>query len=108
MRVRDFLFIDPLIGVELIGLIDMWQAAGFVEAAIRQFVRGLHGAVLIVIGLRAGVQHQAGDAVAGENIGGHAAGVAGAHDDDVVLLDGHWVRLLLVDRWVSNRNGALD
>src|SRR4051794_16520413 len=89
MRIWNFFFVHPLIGVKLVRLKYMRKAPGLVEPAIRKFVRVLELAILLVISFGTGIQHEAGDTLAGQDIGSHAAGVPGSHDQDVVLFDWH-------------------
>ena len=89
VRVGVFLFVHPLVRVELVGLIDVAQAARFVEAAPGQFMRRFGDTVLLVVGFGAGVEHQAGDALFGQDTGSHAAGVAGTHNQNVVFFLSH-------------------
>ncbi len=56
----------------------MLEPAGRSEAAIGQIVGGFALGVVADVGNRAGVQHEAANAVFGEDLCGHAAGVAGA------------------------------
>lgn len=90
MGVGDFLFVDPRVGVEFVGLEDVIEmGVGIAKDAVGQFVGGLEDAVLFEVGDGAGVEHENAEALPCEDAGRHAAGVAGANDEDVVDLFGH-------------------
>src|SRR4051794_39108617 len=59
VRVRDLLFVYPLVGVELVCLKKVRQASGFSEPAIWQLVDRLHAAIALKIDLRPSIQEQA-------------------------------------------------
>ena len=81
--VGNFFFVDPGVGVELVGLEDVGELAGLFESAKGKGVGGFDFGVFVNVGDRAGVEHEAGDAFFGKDFCGHAAGVAGANDQDV-------------------------
>ena len=87
--VGNFFFVDPGVGVELVGLKDVGELAGLFESAKGKRGDGLDLGVFVNVGDRAGVEHEAGDAFLGEDLCGHSAGVAGADDQDVNYLFRH-------------------
>ncbi len=91
MGIGDLAFVDPSIGVVLVGLEDVGMESGLAEAAVGEIVRRFVKTVAFEIGDRAGVEHKAADAEGGEGGDGRAAGVAGADNENVVGGERHGV-----------------
>ncbi len=91
VSVRNFLLVDPGVRVVLVRLKDMRQDAGLFEAAERQRIRRLDFSVFARIGDRPRVEHHAGDAFFGENLGGHSAGMTGTDDQYIHYFFRHWL-----------------
>ncbi len=88
--IRNFLFVDPGIGIELVRLKDMGQAPRLLEPAKGQGIGRLHLRVLVNIRDRARIEHQARNAFFGQNFCGHPARMARANDKNVNGFFGHY------------------
>ena len=88
--IRNFPFVYPGIGIELVRLKDMGQAPRLLEPAKGQCIGWLHLRVLVNIRDRARIEHQARNAFFGQNFCGHPARMARANDENVNGFFGHY------------------
>ena len=101
VRVWNLGLIHPLIGVEFIRLNHVRQPSRLAEPAVGELVDGFGHALAREIDQRAGIQHQAGDPLLGQCVGGHTTGCPGADDKNIVFFRRHWVSSIS-NRWEAS------